>query len=166
MNQTPKRKKPLRAINEGPKSETGRARQRLYRHHQGRIAEAIKAGFYLEAITLIESMVADRLEARLAHIHHQIPEKRKFSTLGNLLQELSGEKCNESEASQAIYTQVADWAGDRNRALHELVKLEEGSCQSWSEKYGFAKQTAEDGRALFRRLDALIKKLNNVRPRE
>ena len=109
----------------GLKSRTGQARRDLYAKSLERIAKAIEAGYALEAITLLESLIADRLESRLASIHDQKAEKRKFSTLGNLTQELKGKESGEPPGAVAIYERVEKWAGLRNEAIHEFAKLRE-----------------------------------------
>lgn len=75
----------VRLINTGRTSSVAKARQALYRSCTARIKEAIKLGFYLEAIALLESMITDRLESRIAAIHGQDEEYRKFRTIGYLL---------------------------------------------------------------------------------
>lgn len=152
--------KKKRVINTGPKSVPAQARRGLYRHAISRINNAIEQRYPLEAIALLESMIADRLEARLACLHQQSPEKRNLSTLGNLTQELSGDALKESKEAQDLYQKVKEWAHGRNEALHEMVKLAECSEKDWEEKVGEAQATAEKGLTLFRKLDALVRRLN------
>ncbi|MCB1206326.1 MAG: hypothetical protein KDN18_18845 [Verrucomicrobiae bacterium] len=147
----------------GLKSRTGQARRDLYAKSLERIAKAIEAGYALEAITLLESLIADRLESRLASIHDQKAEKRKFSTLGNLTQELKGKESGEPPGAVAIYERVEKWAGLRNEAIHEFAKLREGSSKKWETKYRKAVKAAKDGIPLFNDLSAEVKKLNRPR---
>ena len=120
----------------------------------------------MEAVTLLESLIADRLEARLASIHGQKSEKRKFSTLGNLTQELKGCGAGETEETKAIYERVDQWATLRNEAIHEFAKLREGSSRKWETKYKKAVKAAEEGIGLFNDLSAEVKKLNRPRRRK
>ncbi len=163
MNQTPKAMKPPkspRAINRGPQSDTAQNRRNLYQNALKKVAAALNDGYAVEAVTLVESMIADRLEARRANIHSQDRKKRMFSNLGPLVDELCGEKAGESDSSKKLYKEVANWADERNKAIHELVKLPENSEQKWDDKYAEAQTTAEKGLDLFRRLDSKIKALN------
>lgn len=154
-------KKPIRALkSSGPTSPAGQARGNLYSRCLGRISAAVADGYVLEAITLLESLMADRLEARMASIHQQDPEKRKFSTLGRLVQELTGRKSAESEEAKRIYREVEKWSDGRNKAIHEFAKLQEGSTRTWETKYEEARQTAADGEKLFRDLNRIVTKLN------
>ena len=67
-----------------PMSEYGKQKSGRYAFAHTRIQEAMKAGFYLEAITITESMITDRL---LASRDHLMGEERKGRrTLGALLQ--------------------------------------------------------------------------------
>jgi hypothetical protein len=152
--------KKKRAINTGSQSIPAQARRELYGNAITRITNAIEHRFPLEAIALLESMMADRLEARLACIHKQDPEKLNFSTLGKLTQDLSCTKSAESDEAKAVYTKVAAWAVRRNEALHQMVKLAEGKEAEWATKVREAQETAETGLLLFRELDTLVKKLN------
>lgn len=45
-------------------NEVGLERYKLYKSAFSRINKAIKEEYYLEAITLVESILADRLESR------------------------------------------------------------------------------------------------------
>ena len=98
-----------RAINTGPKSGMAQARKEFYGNAIPRIKRAIEHLFPLEAIALLESMMADRLESRLAYIFKQRADKRKFSTIGQLVEELCGKKSTESHEEKAVYGHVKTW---------------------------------------------------------
>jgi hypothetical protein len=152
--------KKKRAINAGPKSIPAQSRKSLYIKAISRINNAIEHRYPLEAIALIESMIADRLEARLACLFKQDPDKRKFSTLGKLTDELCGKKSKDSDEAKAVYENVAKWANRRNEALHQMVKLAEGDAKDWQMKIEEAQATAAAGLLLFRELDAVVRELN------
>jgi len=59
----------LRAINKGLKSKTAQSRRNLYKNAKNQIKNAIKHCYYLKAIAIIESMLADRMESRIAFIY-------------------------------------------------------------------------------------------------
>lgn len=153
-------KKTRQVASSGPKSQTGQDRKNLYTGCLERVSKALDEGYALEAITLLESLIADRLEARLAYINGQRAEKRKFSTLGCLTQELKGTKAGEPKEAVAMYDAVDDWATLRNEAVHEFAKLSEGNSKNWDAKYKTAKKAAKNGKKLFRDLDKVIRKLN------
>lgn len=122
----------------------------------------MEEGYALEAICLLESMISDRLEARKAAIHGQKQEKRKFSNLKTLAQELRGKNSNDPEEVKQLYGQVESWVDGRNSAIHEFAKLREGTRKKWETKYKDAIKTAATGLKLFRCLDKHIKKLNKI----
>ena len=149
-----------RAINTGPKSGMAQARKEFYGNAIPRIKRAIEHLFPLEAIALLESMMADRLESRLAYIFKQRADKRKFSTIGQLVEELCEKKSTESHEEKAVYGHVKTWGARRNEALHEMVKLAEGNEKDWGAKIQDAQEIAEAGLPLFGILDRQVKKLN------
>jgi hypothetical protein len=105
-------------------------------------------------------MITDRLEARLAHKNDQNIEKRKFSTLVTLAEELKGKNSGDPSEAKAIYERVIEWADSRNKAIHEFVKLEEEGTKDWDAKYREAKAAAKAGVKLFRDLSEAVRKLN------
>jgi hypothetical protein len=161
-NMDTKTQKPekTRAINTGPESDVAQLRYSLYRSAHERVAQAQQDGYYLEAITLLESMLCDRMEARLAAIHSQEPTKRQFNTLVALAQELSGKKSGEDADVKAVYRSIEAWASRRNELLHQLAKVSETDLSDWDEKYSKSKQAVDDGLELLRSLSNEVKRLN------
>lgn len=162
MNHQQKSTTKLRAINTGSDSDVGQARRRLYKNAFKRVFDALTQGYALEAIALIESMIADRLESRTAAIHGHMPEKREFSTLVKLAQPLAGKKSNEPDEAKQIFRQVEKWSARRKTALHEMVKLAEGSSADWHARYEIARQDAAEGIAILRKVDNVVAKLNRT----
>jgi hypothetical protein len=160
---TPEPKK-KRVINTGAKSPVGQARSHLYRHTLARIKEATQAGFALEAITLLESVISDRIEARLEAAGLECEGKKsKFRPLGKMIEALTGAKSPDDAADKEVYARVGNWAGRRNKALHAMAKFASAEDATWDEKYSTAKQAATDGLKLFRELDSIVKRLNRPR---
>jgi hypothetical protein len=122
----------------------------------------MRAGFYLEAVAILESMIADRLESRQARKHPDCPEKHEFSTLCRLAEELAGKKSDDSDEAKQVYREAVRWASLRNTCVHELAKLEDGCSLSWDDRYAKVKETAISGLSLFRRLDNQVRRLNKV----
>lgn len=151
-----------RAVNDGPESPAAQSRYELYREAIKKVQAAIDAEFYLEAITLTESMIADRLESRVAAIHQQDPDHREFGNLGPLVRKLRSAERAENDACRSLYEQVDHWRSRRNQTLHQLVKHAENDTRTWEDKYLEAEETAKDGFELFRRLDREIAKHNRT----
>lgn len=151
--------KPKRAINEGPLSPAAQARRLLYDKTMARIDEAMDSGFMIEAVALLESVIADRLESRYAYINQQEADKRTFRTLKQLTEPLKGKNSSESVEAKSIYMRIESWAEQRNTVLHEFAKHADDSRLTWDCKYARANTTAEHGLALFRELDNLVRRL-------
>lgn len=154
------RPRKLRAVNGGPKTPVAQNRKALYRCALTRVSEAVENGYCLEAITLLESLIADRLESRTARIHDEADEKRIFSNIRKLVDPLAGKNSPEPEEAKNLYREIAAWSGRRNEAIHEFAKLAENHELTWEQKYEAATKAAHDGLQLFRRLDGMVRKLN------
>jgi len=156
----------LRAVNRPDRPAVGKQRQDLYRCAYKRIKDAVEAGFMLEAITLCESVIADRMEARRACIHDQKESKRKFGTLGSLIKDLRGQAkgsfADPNSEIQDVYTKISEWANRRNEALHEMVKLSEFDQTNWDVRYEGLHKVARDGKRLAREIGNLVTKLNRA----
>jgi hypothetical protein len=118
----------------------GRQRYRLFRRARKHIIFCIKRGFYLEAITLIESLIADRLESRISYV---IDEDYSFKTLGNLV--IKARECEKDAEILTIVDKIDQWRAQRNGALHEMVKIEEGTKLTWKERTERNRQVAIEG---------------------
>ena len=46
--------------------------------------------------------------------------------------------------------------------IHEIVKLAENESPDWDNRYAQARQTAEKGMELFRKLDKVVSRLNKI----
>lgn len=130
--------------------EKGKYRYDVIKRAIGRYKEAFDSGYYLEAITLAESLIADRLESRALFLGNTGSD---FSTLGQLCKTLSGDSVLSS-----VIPKINSWRSNRNTSLHELAKIEDGDDISFETKYLQTKQIAEEGLGIFRELDAVLKK--------
>jgi hypothetical protein len=168
MSQNNEQAAKVRLINAGRTSSVAKARQALYRSCTARIKEAIKLGFYLEAIALLESMITDRLESRIAAIHGQDENYRKFRTIGHLLHGrvykdksknvvgLLNGGLGEPNDLIDVYREINEWSNDRNVCLHQMVKLDGKSDKEWEPRIAYAEKTAKSGQKIFRSLSRLI----------
>jgi hypothetical protein len=100
-----------------PSRDSGTKRGELYKAAHEKINAAMAAGFFLEAITLCDRIIGDRLEARIACIHKQDPAKRTFMTLEQLTKSLTKADLREPQSAVIVYGKVKNWADKRNRAL-------------------------------------------------
>jgi len=132
-----------------PGDGTGPRRHALYTQAWKQIERAKESRFYIEAIALLESLLADRLECRLAYL---TKKERGFLTLGRLTTLL---RIDESEDFRKIYPRILAWATLRNEAIHELPKLAQGERTSWATRMQRMPGIVEAGRNLLLELDDL-----------
>ncbi|NUN10053.1 MAG: hypothetical protein HUU54_12850 [Ignavibacteriaceae bacterium] len=155
-----------RAINTGPKSVVAVKRFEAYKSTWKRINESIEDGYFLESITLIESIISDRLEARIAILNNQ--NHRSFLPLGDNVSILLGKNKKSrlnKETDPGLITllnKVDDWKKKRNEALHEMVKVPDSNALSWDDKYAESQSIAKEGIELARAVSNIIKKLNKL----
>jgi hypothetical protein len=143
------------------KPGVGNSRYELLRAVADRTRTAMEAGFYLEATTLVESLLTERLEKRVQWLYQNPPtpaakgslEKLKdgFKTIHVLIVAL---KATETDSDMRTVLDPIDvWSKSRNEAIHEMAKLGHGAEKSWDERYLAAQQAAVVGIKLVLELD-------------
>ena len=149
--------KKLRAI-ATPGSTVAAQRYDLYRMAHGRISEAVEAGFYLEAITLIESIATDRLESRLTFL---TSTNVGFKNLGPLIQDI---RVHETDVAlrSIVDADLDAWRVMRNQAVHEMAKLEAGDTTTWEDRVQVLVIVVEEGLAVLRSLKNQLSKLRRA----
>lgn len=156
----------------GKKSTEGKLRYDYYRNTKNRIKEAFEKGFYLEVITLCESIICDRMEARIAYLSSE--EDRKFRPIGDNCKKLgytysdendkifehSGKELETNTEARNLYGEIYKWRNLRNNALHEMAKFKEGDLDDWETKYMKTEIIAQKGKILATKVGEQVKKLN------
>lgn len=130
-----------------PRSANAKQRWATYKFAFSRIDQARAAGFHLEAITLIESLLSDRLESRLSFL---LQKDFGFKTLGQLVRK-SAEVETDAVLKSIVTKEIAPWGRSRNAALHEMAKIAEGDARKWGEKYASLEAVASEGRDILNR---------------
>ena len=101
-----------------------------YREAWGRIRRAQGHGFYLEAVTLEESIIADRLISFLVCVGAVQPDARlERQSFGQLVQQwiaLVPEPIKTKHFSD-LRTAVDEWRKRRNKVVHGMVKSVPGT---------------------------------------
>ncbi|MBD1824395.1 hypothetical protein H6F51_18145 [Cyanobacteria bacterium FACHB-DQ100] len=133
----------------------GQERYELYKSAFTWIKEAIDNGYYLEAISIVESLICDRLES---HVSVLLNKDFGFKTLGTLINAIKQHETDPSLRS-LILDELDEWRKARNRAAHEMVKIEAGKQISWSERVKINELTAKEGLALLRKIDRQVRVL-------
>jgi hypothetical protein len=104
-----------------------------------RISKAISENYYLEAITLQESIISDRLALFL---HHQ-GKKSDSKTLNNLISSV------QHHNKETLFEKIDLWRKKRNKAIHGLVRSSPFDIQIGLTAFDLqAKETAIEGEKL------------------
>lgn len=127
----------------------------MYKSAYSRIAESSKAGFHLEAITIIESLISDRLESRLTFV---LQRDFSFQHLGSLIT-----KARQVETDPTLLNLVDQdldkWRKSRNKALHEMAKIADGDTSSWQDRVNGLVPISEEGLKLLKTIEKQIRAL-------
>jgi hypothetical protein len=138
------------------KQPTGNTSKYLsYREAWTRIKLAQAEGFYFEAITLIESIISDRLTSYLVgsgQIKRQTA-MHKYPSLAKLIE--AWKKATKTPIAQGDYTNLQHaidaWRLSRNRLIHSMVRSHPGTpTEDITDFLEAAKQTAQQGEKLAR----------------
>ena len=129
-----------------------------YREAWKRIDEAIEEGFYLEAVTIEESVICDRLISHLVGlgVRNRQSDLRDYGSFGRLLGSWrqNGSHPIEQRGFEDLQDAVDNWREKRNYVVHRIVKSHPGDATDpISDFLKRAKQTAEEGKELARAVD-------------
>ena len=131
-------------------SQVGQDRYQLYKASIDQYQKALKDGYFLECITLMESLIKDRLESIYNEIHHQDDtSKMPFGRMSNILNDL-----DETE----LKVKLDEWIQKRNCAIHAMAKLQEYSGVTFEVRYISLQDIAEEGYELLKAIDSAIRK--------
>jgi len=146
-------------------ADYGKKKSNRYAFATSQFEKAMEAGFYLEAITITESMISDRLLASQRHLEGK--EHKASTGLRRLLemhlkdQKLRAESGNPDEKGKAIFGELMTWCEQRNDLLHGVAKFQPGSedeLETTEQLMERARTRADEGLHLFRRLDSWLRR--------
>lgn len=120
-----------------------------------RFNTAFEHSFFLEATALIESLICDRLESRIAELTQKSVE---FRTLGDLLKELNMIE-TDVELKRIMNKALNQWAGKRNIVIHQAAKIELGKKKIWKDYLSLAELTSKEGKKAFDDYNKRLQKL-------
>jgi hypothetical protein len=121
-----------------------------------------EAGYHLEAITLLECILADRLESRASYLTGR---NEGYQNLGSLIHTLRHRES--TEEFRNLVRQIDAWRKLRNQALHEMVKFQSGEHPTWKEKLETLPHIVREGEKVLWAFDAMDKRerrMNGARP--
>ncbi|MCR4835467.1 MAG: hypothetical protein K5899_03670 [Bacteroidaceae bacterium] len=118
--------------------------------------KAKKEGFFLEAIAIEESLIADRLESLTNEIKGG---GWSYNPAGKLVWNLlKNYRLHLNEELIEWLKKVQVWCRTRNYAIHRMAKLTPDLKGSFDEDYSKLPAVTEEGMKVFRGLDNAIRK--------
>jgi hypothetical protein len=122
---------------------------RAYRESWTRIKEAQKQGFYLEAITIEESIISDRLSSYFRNVLEIEKQPNTFKGMHDLWKKYHPEII--AAGGYIDLMQALDkWREERNKAIHDIVHSDKHVDRSIENFLSNTKTVAEDGEKLAR----------------
>ena len=124
-----------------PSGDDVELRKELRSRAQDRLASALKAGYYIEAVALEDSMISDRLEELLDLRKEHVA----MNSLGQLAQLA---RAMDPEAFSALAQRLLAWADQRNQVVHQMVKVGPTHRGDWESRLAAAQAAAVEGQTL------------------
>ena len=126
-----------------------------YREAWARISSANRQGFYLESVTIVESILSDRIRSYMQAQHIFLDESRFISLSKRVGEWRKIEKNNISfKDFDCLISAVTEWVNRRNIVVHAIVSQRIAERESIDDFLSFSKTTAQDGAKLARAVSA------------
>lgn len=125
------------------------AKYLAYREAWTRIKEGQKQGFYLEAITIEESIISDRLNSYFRNVLEIEKKPKTFYEIGKIWREYHPEIITSVDYNDLI-SALDEWRKERNKAIHNIVHSDTHVDRSIENFLSNTKTVAEDGEKLTR----------------
>lgn len=155
-------KKQSQRLKGGKGTPVARQRYDLYKLANEQLKAAYEAKFYIECVSICESIIADRLEARLQFLRRDTEKPPYVASLGSLLKQLEDTRAEVQMDLNEAYEAVREWSKARNATIHQFVKVTDRNHQSdGDDRIRQAKAAARDGIRLMRKVSALVRKHNS-----
>ncbi len=128
-------------------------RRELIRSAHKRVVRCIKSGHHLEAIAILDSLMAHRLEAGLSS--RLTRTEQPMLPLGTLIRDAISVKV----ISQELAEKIKAWSKVRNKTLHKMVKVSDVGAGDWKAHMEYVRHLAIWGKELNARLAKEIRKI-------
>jgi hypothetical protein len=155
-------KKPLpKRLLGGEGTAVARQRYDLYKLANEQLKAAYEAGFYIECVAICESIISDRIEARLQLLRRGTDKPSHIDSLGRLLKQIEDIESEDQTELRAAYVSIREWGNARNATIHQFVKVSDQNHQADAkDRIRQAKTAARDGKILMKLISKLVKKHN------
>lgn len=143
-------------------SSQNELRGELYSSAFSHIKDAYDKGFYIECVSIIDSMITDRLESYCQFLSHnddkQFAATSVFDAMRNV-GTLTKEKGVRDNEFYVINEKIEKWSAQRNRAIHGFVIVREDSKgDDFNKRKQVAKDAADEGLRLVREVMSYTQK--------
>lgn len=156
-----KERTPPERLKGGRGTPVARQRYELYKLANEQLKKAYGAGFYIECVSICESIIADRIEARLQFLRRDRMKPSHVDSLGRLLKQIQDIEDEEQTDLREAYVLIRDWGKARNAAIHQFVKVTDHNQQLCGrDRIRQAKTAAREGIRLMRVISTLVRKHN------
>jgi hypothetical protein len=154
-------KKQSQRLKGGKGTAVARQRYDLYKLANEQLKAAYDAGFYIECVSICESIIADRIEARLQFLRRDTEKPPYVASLGSLLKQVEDTRAEDKRDLIEAYDAIREWSKARNATIHQFVKVTDRNQQSnGDDRIRQARAAARNGIRLMRKVSALIRKYN------
>jgi hypothetical protein len=136
--------------------QSGKFKYDLIRSARERVDRAIKLGFHIEAIALLESLIADRLESC---IEYKSGETQRVQNLGPLVKSAISYEI----ISVEFAAEIRKWSDNRARVIHEMVKVSSEISGNLKERMKFARELALEGKEMLKRIEKISRSYRPIR---
>ena len=147
-------------------SPQNKLREELYTGAFQRIKDAYDKGFYIECVTILDSMITDRLESYVQYLLHHDDKQFATSTIFHALKSLGSatkEKGVRDEEFKVIEQKIIAWSNKRNHSVHNFVIVMPSTIQDSIEtRIDNLKDTADEGLKLVREVMAYTSTRTNL----
>lgn len=148
----------------GQGTDVAKQRYDLYKLANEQLKAAYDAGFYIECVSICESIISDRIEARLQFLRRGTDKPSHIDSLGRLLKQVTDIEPEDQVELRDAYTSIREWGNARNETIHQFVKVtDQNHLANAKDRTLKSKTAARDGKALMKLISKLVKKHNNWR---
>ena len=135
-------------------SEQNKRREELYARGFDQIRNAYDKGFFIECVTIIDSMITDRLEAYVQFLLHGEDKQFVAESLFNAMKSFGSvtkEKGVRDEDFKQMNKMIESWVPKRNYAVHNFVIVRQDSLDESADiRLQNLKDAADEGLLLVR----------------